>query len=116
MPKETRYGSTDIQIRSVNREKRTIDFVASTFAIDSHGTRIDQNGWTFARKIPITGAHDDRGYTPSGGRPIGRAINLRVEQGELRGTAEFPRRGIFQFADECFDLAADGFIPATSVG
>jgi HK97 family phage prohead protease len=116
MPKETRYGSTELTLRSVNRDKRTIDFVASTFAIDSYGTRIDPDGWTFATKIPITWAHDDRGYTPSGGRPIGRAINLRVENGQLLGTAEFPKRGIFQFADEVYDLAADGFIPATSVG
>lgn len=116
MPVTTRYGSTELQVRSVNREKRTIDFIASTFAKDSYGTRIDQNGWVFAKKVPITWAHDDRGFTPSGGRPIGRAINLHVENGQLRGTAEFPRRGIFQFADECFDLAADGFIPATSVG
>jgi HK97 family phage prohead protease len=116
MPQETRYGHSELQIRSVNAADRTIDFVASTFAKDSYGTRIDQNGWQFATKIPITWAHDDRGYTPSGGRPIGKAINLRVENGQLVGTAKFPRKGIFQFADECYDLAADGFIPATSVG
>src|SRR3569623_1715597 len=106
MSKETRYGSTELSLRSVNREKRTIDFVASTFAIDSYGTRIDPSGWTFATKIPITWAHDDRGYTPSGGRPIGRAITLRVENGQLLGTAEFPKRAIYQFADEDYDLAA----------
>lgn len=112
----TQRRVAELQVRSVDREGRKIDFVASTFAIDSYGTRIDPAGWTFARNIPITWAHDDRGFTPSGGRPIGRAVSLRVENGELRGTAEFPRRGIFQFADECFDLAADGFITSTSVG
>jgi cell division septation protein DedD len=111
--------SANVQLRSVNRDERTIDFIASTPAIDSYGTRIDQAGWDLEqfRKNPVmTWAHDDRGFTASGGRPIAKGEDIRVEDGKLRIKARFPKKGVFQFADEIFELAADGFINAVSVG
>jgi HK97 family phage prohead protease len=107
------------EVRSVNREERTIDVVVSTFAGDSYGTRFDPNGWDleqFRRNPVITWAHDDRGYTPSGGRPIAKGENVRVEDGKLKMRLRFPTAGKFVFADECFELMADGFLNATSVG
>lgn len=107
------------QARSVNRDERTIDVIASTFAKDSYGTRIDPSGWDLEqfRKNPvITWAHDDRGFTASGGRPIAKAENIRVEDGKLKMRLRFPDQGKFRFADEVFDLLADGFLNAVSVG
>lgn len=107
------------EARSVNRADRTIDVVASTNALDSFNTRIDPNGWELEqfRKNPvITWAHDDRGFTASGGRPIAKAENTRVEDGKLKMRLRFPQQGKFPFADECFELMADGFLNAVSVG
>ena len=107
------------EVRTVKRDERTIDVIASTFAIDSYRTRIDPNGWDLEqfRKNPvITWAHDDRGFTASGGRPIAKAENIRVEDGKLKMTLRFPSAGKFQFADEVFNLMADGFLNAVSVG
>jgi HK97 family phage prohead protease len=116
---EVERRSAEVTLRSVNRDERTIDFIASTPSKDSYGTRIDQNGWDleqFRRNPVMTWAHDDRGYTPSGGRPIAKGEDIRVEDGKLRVKARFPKKGVFQFADEVFELAADGFINAVSVG
>lgn len=107
------------EARAVNREERTIDVVASTFALDSYNTRIDPNGWDleqFRRNPVITWAHDDRGYTASGGRPIAKGENVRVEDGKLKMRLRFPEEGKFRFADEVFNLMADGFLNAVSVG
>jgi len=113
--------SSQAEVRSVNKEQRTIDVIASTFAIDSYGTRIDPNGWEleqFHRNPVITWAHDDRGFTASGGRPIAKALPefTRVQDGELKMRLMFPQKGIFPFADEVFGLLADGFLNAVSVG
>ena len=107
------------ELRAVNRGQRTIDVVASTFDIDSYGTRIDPKGWVldkFLKNPVITWAHDDRGFTASGGRPIARGENVRVEDGMLKMRLRFPDKGKFPFADECFELMADGFLNAVSVG
>lgn len=107
------------EARAVNSQDRTIDVVASTFALDSFNTRIDPEGWDLEqfRKNPvITWAHDDRGVTASGGRPIAKAENIRPEDGKLKMRLRFPKPGSFAFADEVFNLMADGFLNAVSVG
>jgi HK97 family phage prohead protease len=72
----------------------------------------------FKRNPVITWAHDDRGYTASGGRPIAKALpeTVRVEDGKLKMRLQFPKPGVFKFADEVFGLLADGFLNAVSVG
>jgi len=116
----TRIADT-ATVRAVDNEARTIDVVASTPAEDSHGTRIDQAGWMledFKKNPVITWAHDDRGFTASGGRPIAKALpeTVRVEDGKLKMKIQFPKPGVFKFADEVFGLMADGYLNAVSVG
>lgn len=109
------------KVRAVNDDNRTIDVVASTPSVDSHGTRIDQSGWVlddFRKNPVITWAHDDRGFTASGGRPIAKAVpeTIRVEDDKLKMRLQFPKTGVFKFADEVFGLMRDGFLNAVSVG
>ena len=109
------------EVRAVDKDQRTVDVIASTPAKDSYGTKIDQSGWMledFRRNPVITWAHDDRGFTASGGRPIAKALpeTIRVEDSKLKMRLKFPDKGKFRFADEVYDLLADGFLNAVSVG
>jgi len=107
------------QLRAVDRDTRTIDVVASTGSLDSHGTRIDQKGWIltqFKKNPVITWAHDDRGFTQSAGLPIARAKNIKVKDDQLVMKIEFPEEGVSRFSDTVFGLMADGFLNALSVG
>ena len=107
------------QLRAVDRDTRTIDVIASTGSIDSHGTRIDQKGWIltqFKKNPVITWAHDDRGFTASAGLPIARAKNIKVKDDQLVMKIEFPEEGKSRFSDNVFELMADGFLNAVSVG
>lgn len=120
MAHETRQSNT-AELRGVSRGDRTVDIIASTFDIDSHGTRIDQNGWeleAFRKNPVICLQHDDRGYTSSNGLPIANAIpeTIRVESNRLLMRLRFPSEGTFPLADQVFNLVADGFMRGVSVG
>lgn len=120
MTKETRQSTTE-QLRAVNRDERTVDIVASTFDLDSYGTRIDPAGWdlsVFTRNPVIPLQHDDRGYTGSNGLPVANAIpeSIRVEGGKLLMKLRFPTEGAFPLADTVFSLVSDGFLRGVSVG
>lgn len=113
--------NTTVQTRSIDTEKRTIDIIASTSEKDDYGTRFDQSGWMLERFIKnpvINYAHDDRGHTASAGLPIARAVKetIRVEDGKLQMTVEFPKVGVHEFADLVFNLTRDGFLSGLSVG
>jgi HK97 family phage prohead protease len=118
--KEIRQSQT-AQLRAVNRDQRTVDIIASTFDIDSYGTRIDQNGWdldSFITNPVICLQHDDRGYTGSNGLPVANAIpeTVRIENGKLVMRIRFPSEGTFPLADTVFNLIAEGFLRGVSVG
>lgn len=100
-------------VRSVDKKARTIDVVASTEAIDAHGTILLQD-WDltrFERNPVVLWAHncDDQEL------PIGRAI-ARVEDGQLIATIEFAPESINPFAESVFQHYAAGFLRAVSVG
>lgn len=100
---------------SVNEEKRTISYVVSDETVDRMGDIIQVKGWDLAsyKKNPvILWSHD------GGAPPIGRATNVRRRYGPARLTAdiEFAPKEAHEFADTIYQLAARGFIKATSVG
>lgn len=118
--KETRQSAAE-QLRSVDREHRTVDIVASDFSLDSHGTRIDPLGWDleqFKKNPVICLQHDSWGHSASSGLPIGKALpeTVRVESGRLVMRIAFPEPGKFPLADQVFELVADGFLRGISVG
>lgn len=78
--------------------------VASTFDLDSYGTRIDPAGWdleTVKSNPVIPLQHDDRGYTGSNGLPVSNAIpeTVRVENGKLLMRLRLTASGVFDLAD-----------------
>src|SRR3954471_18805938 len=104
------------QLRGVNRDSRTVDIVASDFSLDSYGTRIDPNGWDldqFKKNPVICLQHDS--YS---GLPVATAIpeSIRVENGRLVMTIQFPPEGTSDDADESFNLIAAGVLRGVSVG
>lgn len=121
----------DIEVRSVNVEKRTVDYVMSDDTVDSYGEIVEQI-WRLDRfrKAPIIlFAHNrEKGSIPQHSFPIGRAIPSTVkvrarkdENGkrvgkELFGTVEFEPRELNELADDVFQQVAAGFMPCGSVG
>lgn len=113
---------TDAQIRSVNDETRTITIIASTFAKDSYNTRIDPNGWDLTQfeshNAPILWAHDDRGFTPSAGLPVGKAIkgSIRIQDGKLMMDVQFTSEDENPFGYRVYKLIKGGYLNMVSVG
>ena len=84
-------------------------FSDSSIARDNH--TIAANAWAtenFLRNPVFLWAHD------TGAPPIGRVINLRSENGILRGDVEYADRDIYPFAETVYRLVKGGFINATS--
>lgn len=104
------------QLRGVNRDQRTVDIVASDFSLDSYNTRIDPAGWDLEqfKKNPVICLQHDS-YC---GLPIAQALpeTVRVENGKLIMTVQFPPAGTTDDADESFNLIAAGVLRGVSVG
>jgi len=99
--------------KAIDEDRRTVDFTISTDSLDRHGDRVMQDGWKLEqfRKNPVVlWAHDYEML------PVGKAKNVRVEDGKLKATAEFTPLGLVKFNDIVFDLLKGGFLNATSVG
>jgi HK97 family phage prohead protease len=100
----------------VGGDLRALRFTISTESVDREQDRIALAGWdlvNFKRNPVVLWGHD------ASRLPIGRALDLRIEDGGLKATVEFipedtPEGG--QFAESVFRLARQGFIAATSVG
>jgi HK97 family phage prohead protease len=104
------------EVRAVNDEARTIDFVASTEAVDRYGDVIRVAGWKFEayKKNPVfLWAHK------SGEPPIGKTVSIHVETSPvptLVQKVEFADAATYKFADTIFNLYKGGFLKAVSVG
>lgn len=110
-----------ITTKAVDALNLTVDFIVSTASLDSHGTRIDQSGWIldqFKRNPVITWAHDDRGFTPSGGLPVANAIpdTVKVEGGALKMRMKFTPENVNPFGYRIFQMIKEGYLHASSVG
>lgn len=101
------------EIKGINYDERTVDFIISTGAVDRDNDVVDPNGWdlTDYKKNPVVlFGHDYRSL------PVGRGLNTRMESGKLKSTAQFPDVSTYAFADTVFKLIAGGYLNATSVG
>lgn len=102
-----------VEVKASADGDRQIDFVISTDQVDRMSDTIAVDGWQLAnfRKNPVVlWAHD------SGALPVGRASNIRIEDGKLKATAEFMTAEISAFADSVFKALKGGFLNAVSVG
>lgn len=88
------------------------EFVISDGSLDRHGTRINPGGWNLAafRRNPIAL------FGHSGGFPIGRWENVRVEADKVIGRLVMASEGTSQRIDELRKLVDQGILRAVSVG
>lgn len=89
-----------------------VDFVLSDGSLDRHGTRINPAGWSLGsfKRNPIAL------FGHSGGFPIGRWENVRVEGGKLLGRLVIAAEGTSARIDELRRLVEQGILRAVSVG
>lgn len=97
---------------SADVDPGTLEYVMSDGSIDRMGDIIDPDGWQLTRfqKNPIAL------FGHSGGFPVGKWNDIRVEGGKLRGRLEFARPGTSPRIDEIRSLAEQGILRAVSVG
>ena len=96
-----------------SEEERVLNFKISTETPDSYDDVIKADGWDLERfkKNPVVlWAHDHR--QP----PIGQALSVGVENGDLVASAKFADAETYAFADTVFRLLQGKFLRATSVG
>lgn len=111
---EKAYMNLNIEVKSIDKEEFTLDAIFSTKDVDRHGDVVIQDGWdlaNFKRNPVILNSHNYGDAT----EVIGRAFDVRVENGKLQGkikfaVAENPKAKII------FDLYANKFLSAFSVG
>lgn len=100
-------------IKSIDIEKRTIDFIISDGSIDRHDDTISPAGWVLDnyKKNPVVlWAHQNKQL------PIAKSIAIDIDSDGLKSTAEFATRDVYPFADSVFQMYQKGFLNAVSVG
>ncbi|MCC6217156.1 MAG: HK97 family phage prohead protease [Polyangiaceae bacterium] len=109
------YCRATIERRDAGAAKaasRSLSVVASTEAVDAHGSRVLQN-WRIDRYLAnpvVLWAHD------SSEMPVGLASNVRVEKGRLLADIELAAEGISARADEVWMGIQAGLVRGVSVG
>lgn len=103
------------EIKAIDREARTIDFVISTEDPDRMDDVIKVNGWeldSYKKNPVVLFAHDNS--EP----PVAKAndITIRPRKKQLTARAEFVPQDVSPFAESLFQLYDKGFMRATSVG
>jgi HK97 family phage prohead protease len=101
-----------LPIKSLDEEARSFDVIASTDAVDSFGETVDQD-WALERFMAnpvVLFGHD------AGSLPIGRASNVRVEEGQLRATVHLVDEKANPLAEQVWQSVKQGALRAVSVG
>ena len=100
--------------QAVDTDRRTVEAVISTGAVDRQGDTVDPMGWqldSYMKNPVVLWAHDYRSL------PVAKALSVEVKgsgkRARLKAKARFET---FPFADAVFNLIASGTINATSVG
>lgn len=101
-------------IKLIDEAQRIIEFTISTANLDRMGDTIDQNGWDLKNFIrggqPVLFAHDKW-------RPVvGRGVRTWLETNMLKSQTQFVPREIDPFGYMIFQLYANDYMRATSVG
>jgi hypothetical protein len=110
------------QLRKVDKESRTVEFVISDETRDRHGTVLKADGWQLEnyKKNPIVGyMHQVWGggffSTPDPDMVIGRG-DVFIEDGKLIGRVNFEPADINPLAEKIFKKVQFGSLNTTSVG
>lgn len=100
-------------MRAVDQKTRRATFIFSDAGVDRMGDIIRAAGWRLAayRRNPVAlWAHDDKSL------PIGRTVDVGVQQDRLVGVIEFAARDVSDFADRAFRMVCAGILSTVSVG
>lgn len=109
-PEVTKRAS--LGVRTLDAEARSFDVVASTDALDSHGDRVAQD-WKldrFKANPVVFYGHE------SWDLPIGKASDVRVEDGELRMRVTLVSAAANPRAEQVMQLMKEGALSGVSVG
>lgn len=96
--------------------ERKLRFTISTGAVDRESDVVVQAGWVlgpFLDNPVVLFSHDQYAY------PVGRAVDVGLEDGNLKATVEFVPADIPEAgarAEAIYQLCKQGFLSATSVG
>lgn len=109
-----------MEVRAIDEKTRSIEVVASTDAVDLHGTILVQD-WEedggldrFRQNPVILWAHNaSLGLDEL---PIGRASETRMEDGKLVARIEFAPLEVSELAERCWNAYRLKFLRAVSVG
>ncbi len=104
--------------------ERVVDVVCSTDRINCYGYRIDQGGWDLAdyQANPVVlYLHNEQvsgwePFDPAHSMPIGRAENVRVEDGALRARIRLASEAVNPMAERVWQAFREEMIRAVSVG
>ncbi|MHC1792126.1 HK97 family phage prohead protease [Solidesulfovibrio sp.] len=105
--------SFNIRTKGLDVAARTVEFVASTEAVDRMGDSIKLDGWRvdqFKQNPVILFGHDHHAL------PIGKALAVGVENGALVVVIQFASAEANPEAEKVFRLIEGGFLNAVSVG
>ncbi|MDI6872093.1 MAG: HK97 family phage prohead protease [Bacillota bacterium] len=101
------------EIKQVEGEQQTLLFVISTGIVDRDQDTINPDGWkldNYLKNPVVLWAHD---YASP---PVARALATWVENQKLMSKAEFTPRDLYPFGHMVYEMYANGFLRATSVG
>lgn len=101
------------QVKQFDREELTVDFVISTAARDRENDTISVSGWEtghFMNSPVVLWCHDHQAP------PVAQALSLTVTDAVLMAKAKFTSREISPFGYMIFQMYAERFLRATSVG
>lgn len=107
-----KFSPQIVQTKEIDRENYTMRFVMSTPEIDRHGEVIDQKGWDFSPFMlnpVVLWGHDQS--IPA----VGKVIAIEQVNGNTEGVVKFAVKENPD-AKVLFDLYAEGFMSAVSVG
>jgi HK97 family phage prohead protease len=106
--------------------ERQIDVICSTESVNDYGFKILQSESTWdltryqANPVVLYGHNASAsvfgGHDPRNTLPIGRAENMRVENGALRCTIRFASAEANPLAEQVYRLMSEGILSAVSVG
>ena len=99
-------------VRTLDTESRSFDVVASTDGLDSHGDKVAQD-WKldrFKANPVVFFGHE------SWDLPIGKASDVRVEDGELRARVTLVSAAANPRAEQVMQLMKEGALSGVSVG
>ncbi len=99
-------------VKSINRDSRSVDVLASTDTLDSHGDIVEQS-WDLDRyrsNPVVLFAHDHKSL------PVGHADLVRVEGGALMARLNFVDEKANPIAEQVYQSFVQGSLRAVSVG